>query len=210
MDINIYQEYHRQLQVLENSINFNFFLPDITQIDQNLKYVWIIDNPVEKDREQNQYLSGRSRKVAMKAVKSFHIVQDFYKEVFIMSKSCVVADTQDKVKEFKKSYTDTFEFTQKIMVDLLQDIEITYNPKSIWLLENPGKSSELIFETFHYHLNELNKKQFFNDKLKLYSHFANNNFELELLRHFYNDNRDLFTLKSLDQLGKINYNKKTN
>ena len=73
---------------ITNSFIYNEKLDEINEND-NIKYIWIQDNPGYNEMLQNRYAVGASGKAGQNFMKSEGLVKDFDREVIVLNKSPV-------------------------------------------------------------------------------------------------------------------------
>ncbi len=149
---------------------YNKKLDEIT-IDDNIKYIWVTDNPGLNEAIEEKYAVGSSGKGAQNFMVGSGMVEEYDKEVIVLNKSFLHTRVTNDLKKLKK-YQSIIDETQIYMANLtLALLNIFKCP--LWIL---GISSlNKIFSKYSSTLTTNSNIDM--DKIYLYYHFSQGQFK---------------------------------
>jgi hypothetical protein len=156
---------------IENVFIYNEKLDEITE-KNNIKYIWIQDNPGYNEMLQNRYAVGASGKAGQNFMVNAGLVKDFDKEIIVLNKSPLhtrVTATLSKLKN-----REIQDETQKYMAELNYNIHNIFQCE-MWILGISNLKG--IFGTFSRNMENLYKNSSLNKKMFLYYHFSQGQFK---------------------------------
>jgi hypothetical protein len=177
IEINSAEKKRTEYEVI-NSVVFNEDLRKIGK--KGPKYILVADNPGMEEQKQSRYLVGLSGKMARNFFHVHGLVNDFESEVAVLNKSCIHTHSTRDLKKLKK-YKDLSDQSQKVMADMLVDVQKLYNC-DIWVIGCSELKRKGLFEIYLERL----RKRYSEDAADLknriffYPHFSYGNFNRNL------------------------------
>ena len=156
---------------ITDSFIYNEKLDEINEND-NIKYIWIQDNPGYNEMLQSRYAVGASGKAGQNFMKSMGLVRDFDKEVIILNKSPVHTKVTAVLSKLKNREIQNE--TQKYMADAAFTVQNIFKC-DLWILGISNLKG--IFGTFSENMENLYKSSSLNKKVFLYYHFSQGQFK---------------------------------
>ncbi|MCP1226107.1 hypothetical protein [Sebaldella sp. S0638] len=156
---------------ITNSFIYNEKLDEINEND-NMKYIWIQDNPGYNEMLQNRYAVGASGKAGQNFMKSEGLVENFDKEVIVLNKSPVHTKVTAVLSKLKNK--EIQDETQKYMAKAIYEVHNIFKC-DLWILGISNLKG--IFGTFTENIEDLYKNSTLNKKMFLYYHFSQGQFK---------------------------------
>ena len=156
---------------ITNSFIYNEKLDDINEND-NIKYIWIQDNPGYNEMLQNRYAIGASGKAGQNFMKNEGLTEDFDREVIVLNKSPIHTKVTAVLSKLKNR--DIQDETQKYMAKAIFNVHNIFEC-DLWILGISNLNG--IFGTFSKDMEKLYKNSSLNKKMFLYYHFSQGQFK---------------------------------
>ena len=156
---------------ITNSFIYNEKLDEINEND-NIKYIWIQDNPGYNEMLQSRYAVGASGKVGQNFMKSEGLVKDFDREVIVLNKSPVHTKVTAVLSKLKNA--EIQDETQRYMAKAIFTVHNIF-ACDLWILGISNLNG--IFGTFSENMEKLYKNSTLNKKMFLYYHFSQGQFK---------------------------------
>ena len=156
---------------ITNSFIYNEKLDDINEND-NIKYIWIQDNPGYNEMLQNRYAIGASGKAGQNFMKNEGLTEDFDREVIVLNKSPIHTKVTAVLSKLKNR--DIQDETQKYMAKTIFTVHNIFEC-DLWILGISNLKG--IFGTFSKDMEKLYKNSALNKKMFLYYHFSQGQFK---------------------------------
>ncbi len=156
---------------ITNSFIYNEKLDEINEND-NIKYIWIQDNPGYNEMLQNRYAVGASGKAGQNFMKSEGLVKDFDREVIVLNKSPVHTKVTAVLSKLKNG--EIQDETQRYMAKAIFTVHNIF-ACDLWILGISNLNG--IFGTFTENMEKLYKNSTLNKKMFLYYHFSQGQFK---------------------------------
>lgn len=156
---------------ISNSFIYNEKLDEISEKD-NIKYIWVQDNPGYNEMLQGRYAVGSSGKTGQNFLLNMNLVKDFDKQVIVLNKSPIHTKITSNLTKLKNK--DIQNISQEYMADLIYKFHKVFKC-DLWIL---GISSlNNIFKIFTENVQSLYINDSLNKKLYLYYHFSQGQFK---------------------------------
>ena len=156
---------------ITNSFIYNEKLDDINEND-NMKYIWIQDNPGYNEMLQNRYAIGASGKAGQNFMKNEGLTEDFDREVIVLNKSPIHTKVTAVLSKLKNRGIQ--EETQRYMAKAIFTVHNIFEC-DLWILGISNLKG--IFGTFSKDMEKLYKNSALNKKMFLYYHFSQGQFK---------------------------------
>ena len=156
---------------ITNSFIYNEKLDEINEND-NIKYIWIQDNPGYNEMLQNRYAIGASGKAGQNFMKNEGLTEDFDREVIVLNKSPIHTKVTAVLSKLKNR--DIQDETQKYMAKAIFNVHNIFEC-DLWILGISNLNG--IFGTFSKDMEKLYKNSSLNKKMFLYYHFSQGQFK---------------------------------
>lgn len=156
---------------ITDSFIYNKKLDEITK-DDNIKYIWIQDNPGYNEMLQSRYAVGASGKAGQNFMKNSGLISDFDKEVIVLNKSPVHTKVTAVLSKLKNR--EIQDESQKYMAELIFGMHSIFKC-DLWILGISNLNG--IFRTFTENMENLYKNSSLNKKMFLYYHFSQGQFK---------------------------------
>ena len=185
---------------ISNSFIYNEKLDELTKKD-NIKYIWIQDNPGYNEMLQGKYAVGSSGKVGQNFLINMNLVKNFDKEVIVLNKSPIHTKITSNLSKLK--HKEIQNFTQIYMANFIYEVHKIFKC-DLWILGISNLNT--IFKNFTENIQDLYKNDDLNKKIYLYYHFSQGQFK----KAYNQKERELETdnvQKILEEIGVTNKNK---
>ena len=156
---------------ITDSFIYNEKLDEINE-DDNIKYIWIQDNPGYNEMLQSRYAVGASGKAGQNFMKSEGLVKDFDREVIVLNKSPVHTKVTAVLSKLKN--VEIQDETQRYMAKAIFTVHNIF-ACDLWILGISNLNG--IFGTFSENMEKLYKNSTLNKKMFLYYHFSQGQFK---------------------------------
>ena len=156
---------------ITNSFIYNEKLDEINEND-NIKYIWIQDNPGYNEMLQNRYAVGASGKAGQNFMKNEGLAEDFDREVIVLNKSPIHTKVTAVLSKLKNR--EIQDETQRYMAKAIFTVHNIFEC-DLWILGISNLKG--IFGTFSKDLEKLYKNSALNKKMFLYYHFSQGQFK---------------------------------
>ena len=156
---------------ITNSFIYNEKLDEINEND-NIKYIWIQDNPGYNEMLQNRYAVGASGKAGQNFMKNEGLAEDFDREVIVLNKSPIHTKVTAVLSKLKNR--EIQDETQKYMAKTIFTVHNIFEC-DLWILGISNLKG--IFGTFSNDMEKLYKNSTLNKKIFLYYHFSQGQFK---------------------------------
>ena len=156
---------------ITNSFIYNEKLDEINEND-NIKYIWIQDNPGYNEMLQNRYAVGASGKVGQNFMKNEGLAEDFDREVIVLNKSPIHTKVTAVLSKLKNR--EIQDETQRYMAKAIFTVHNIFEC-DLWILGISNLKG--IFGTFSKDMEKLYKNSALNKKMFLYYHFSQGQFK---------------------------------
>ena len=156
---------------ITNSFIYNEKLDDINEND-NIKYIWIQDNPGYNEMLQNRYAIGASGKAGQNFMKNEGLAEDFDREVIVLNKSPIHTKVTAVLSKLKNR--EIQDETQRYMAKAIFTVHNIFEC-DLWILGISNLKG--IFGTFSKDMEKLYKNSALNKKMFLYYHFSQGQFK---------------------------------
>ena len=156
---------------ITNSFIYNEKLDEINEND-NIKYIWIQDNPGYNEMLQNRYAVGASGKAGQNFMKNEGLAEDFDREVIVLNKSPVHTKITAVLSKLKNG--EIQDETQRYMAKAIFTVHNIFEC-DLWILGISNLKG--IFGTFSENMEKLYKNRPLNKKMFLYYHFSQGQFK---------------------------------
>lgn len=154
-----------------NSFIYNEKLDEITE-KNNIKYIWVQDNPGYNEMLQGRYAVGSSGKTGQNFLLNMNLAEDFDKQVIVLNKSPIHTKITSNLTKLKNK--DIQNMTQEYMADLIYKFHKVFKC-DLWILGISSLNS--IFKVFTENIQSLYTNNSLNRKLYLYYHFSQGQFK---------------------------------
>jgi len=182
-----------------NSFVYNEKLDSIEEKNQ-IKYIWVTDNPGMKENILNQYGVGQSGNAGKNFMEGFNLVKDFNSEVLILNKSPIHTRVTAELKKLV-GFEGVAKESQEFMAYLSYELHRIFNCE-LWIL---GTSN--MHKIFSSYTNEI-LSNYSNSPLKsniyLFYHFSQGQFK----KDFNRISKEDVNLKTEDICHKIGIEKR--
>lgn len=156
---------------ITNSFIYNEKLDEINEND-NIKYIWIQDNPGYNEMLQNRYAVGASGKAGQNFMKNEGLAEDFDREVIVLNKSPIHTKVTAVLSKLKNR--EIQDETQRYMAKAIFTVHNIFEC-DLWILGISNLKG--IFGTFSKDMEKLYKNSALNKKMFLYYHFSQGQFK---------------------------------
>ena len=156
---------------ITNSFIYNEKLDEINEND-NIKYIWIQDNPGYNEMLQNRYAVGASGKAGQNFMKNEGLAEDFDREVIVLNKSPIHTKVTAVLSKLKN--WEIQDETQRYMAKAIFTVHNIFEC-DLWILGISNLKG--IFGTFSKDMEKLYKNSALNKKMFLYYHFSQGQFK---------------------------------
>ena len=156
---------------ITNSFIYNEKLDEINEND-NIKYIWIQDNPGYNEMLQNRYAVGASGKAGQNFMKNEGLAEDFDREVIVLNKSPIHTKVTAVLSKLKNR--EIQDETQGYMAKAIFTVHNIFDC-DLWILGISNLKG--IFGTFSKDMEKLYKNSALNKKMFLYYHFSQGQFK---------------------------------
>ena len=156
---------------ITNSFIYNEKLDEINEND-NIKYIWIQDNPGYNEMLQNRYAIGASGKAGQNFMKNEGLAEDFDREVIVLNKSPIHTKVTAVLSKLKNR--EIQDETQRYMAKAIFNVHNIFEC-DLWILGISNLKG--IFGTFSKDMEKLYKNSALNKKMFLYYHFSQGQFK---------------------------------
>ena len=156
---------------ITNSFIYNEKLDEINEND-NIKYIWIQDNPGYNEMLQNRYAVGASGKAGQNFMKNEGLAEDFDREVIVLNKSPIHTKVTAVLSKLKNR--EIQDETQRYMAKAIFTVYNIFEC-DLWILGISNLKG--IFGTFSKDMEKLYKNSALNKKMFLYYHFSQGQFK---------------------------------
>ena len=156
---------------ITNSFIYNEKLDEINEND-NIKYIWIQDNPGYNEMLQNRYAVGASGKAGQNFMKNEGLAEDFDREVIVLNKSPIHTKVTAVLSKLKNR--EIQDETQRYMAKAIFTVHNIFEC-DLWILGISNLKG--IFGTFSKDVEKLYKNSALNKKMFLYYHFSQGQFK---------------------------------
>ena len=156
---------------ITNSFIYNEKLEEINEND-NIKYIWIQDNPGYNEMLQNRYAVGASGKAGQNFMKNEGLAEDFDREVIVLNKSPIHTKVTAVLSKLKNR--EIQDETQRYMAKAIFTVHNIFEC-DLWILGISNLKG--IFGTFSKDMEKLYKNSALNKKMFLYYHFSQGQFK---------------------------------
>lgn len=156
---------------ITNSFIYNEKLDEINEND-NIKYIWIQDNPGYNEMLQNRYAVGASGKAGQNFMKNEGLAEDFDREVIVLNKSPIHTKVTAALSKLKNR--EIQDETQRYMAKAIFTVHNIFEC-DLWILGISNLKG--IFGTFSKDMEKLYKNSALNKKMFLYYHFSQGQFK---------------------------------
>ena len=156
---------------ITNSFIYNEKLDEINEND-NIKYIWIQDNPGYNEMLQNRYAVGASGKARQNFMKNEGLAEDFDREVIVLNKSPIHTKVTAVLSKLKNR--EIQDETQRYMAKAIFTVHNIFEG-DLWILGISNLKG--IFGTFSKDMENLYKNSALNKKMFLYYHFSQGQFK---------------------------------
>ena len=156
---------------ITNSFIYNEKLDEINEND-NIKYIWIQDNPGYNEMLQSRYAVGASGKAGQNFMTGEGLVKDFDREVIVLNKSPVHTKVTAVLSKLKNR--EIQDETQRYMAKAIFTVHNIFEC-DLWILGISNLKG--IFGTFSKDMEKLYKNSALNKKMFLYYHFSQGQFK---------------------------------
>ena len=156
---------------ITNSFIYNEKLDEINEND-NIKYIWIQDNPGYNEMLQNRYAVGASGKAGQNFMKNEGLAEDFDREVIVLNKSPIHTKVTAVLSKLKNR--EIQDETQRYMAKAIFTVHNIFEC-DLWILGISNLKG--IFGTFSKDMEKLYKNSSLNKKMFLYYHFSQGQFK---------------------------------
>ena len=156
---------------ITNSFIYNEKLDEINEND-NIKYIWIQDNPGYNEMLQNRYAVGASGKAGQNFMKNEGLAEDFDREVIVLNKSPIHTKVTAVLSKLKNR--EIQDETQRYMAKAIFTVHNIFDC-DLWILGISNLKG--IFGTFSKDMEKLYKNSALNKKMFLYYHFSQGQFK---------------------------------
>ena len=156
---------------ITNSFIYNEKLDEINEND-NIKYIWIQDNPGYNEMLQNRYAVGASGKTGQNFMKNEGLAEDFDREVIVLNNSPIHTKVTAVLSKLKNR--EIQDETQRYMAKAIFTVHNIFEC-DLWILGISNLKG--IFGTFSKDMEKLYKNSALNKKMFLYYHFSQGQFK---------------------------------
>ena len=140
--------------------------------NDNIKYIWIQDNPGYNEMLQNRYAVGASGKAGQNFMKNEGLAEDFDREVIVLNKSPIHTKVTAVLSKLKNR--EIQDETQRYMAKAIFTVHNIFEC-DLWILGISNLKG--IFGTFSKDMEKLYKNSALNKKMFLYYHFSQGQFK---------------------------------
>lgn len=159
--------YHKKYD-LKKAFIYNRKLDDL-KVEDNIKYIWVTDNPGFNEALQERYAVGSSGKGAKNFMETFKFVKNYDKEVLVLNKSCLHTRITNDLKKLK-NYKEIIDESQIYMAQLTADLLAVFNCP-LWIL-GISNLNNLFSPYTNKLINNINLEETY-----LYYHFSQGQFK---------------------------------